>query len=103
MEYGTARTNINNYTVVDYLIFTNIDDADIPFWAKSAMMNEDIVVDKSYYSQCAVKRSSGTYQICESGDVIMHSDGGYAVLPLELFKDFTYSKHPTNATSIEEE
>ena len=103
MEYGTARTNINNYTVVDYLIFTNIDDADIPFWARSAMVNKDIVVDESYCSQCAVKRSSGNYQICESGDVIIHSDAEYAVLPLELFKDFTYSKHPMNTTSIEED
>ena len=103
MEYGTARTNINNYTVVDYLIFTNIDDADIPFWAKMAMMTEDIVVDESHCSQCAVKRRSGNYQICESGDVIIHRDAEYAVLPLELFKDFTYSKRPINTTSIEED
>lgn len=103
MEYGTARTNIKDYTVVDYLIFTNIDDADIPFWAKSAMMNEDIVLDKSHCSQCAVKRRSGNYQICESGDVIMHNDAEYAVLPLELFNEFTYSKHPMTTTSIEED
>ena len=94
MEYGTAEisneANIKlmgeRLSSIQYLIFTSIDDSDVPVWAREAMVHRDITIDEDQPNKCFVHLTEEKTLTCNSGDVILyHILGGYTVVSVDDF------------------
>ena len=96
MEYGTAEisneANIKlmgeRLSSIQYLIFTSIDDSDVPVWAREAMVHRDITIDEDQPNKCFVHLTEEKTITCNQGDVILYHDlFGLSVVSIDDFRE----------------